>query len=265
MKIVVLIFTLALAAIESSAASVSHRLVGEEKSLELSINGTIVATDAQAVARILSAHPQRHVTASLSSLGGDLDAAMKIGRALRARGATVGVWSGQCLSSCVLIYAAGVERYNPAETALKLGSGTPQSTGLGVHRFYFSHLSPHASTAEISKFRNKMKDQIRRYLSEMNVSHSLLDLMESTPPEQMKMLRINELNQVGLTRLDPVHEEKQVAQQAAYFGISSAEFRRRQAAARQHCALQDRARAAKLGTLGDLDFGCEPDFIRSGR
>lgn len=88
--------------------------------------------------------------------------------------------------------------------------------------------------------------------------------MEGTPPEQMRMLKLDELHQFGLAHIDPVFDEKRVALRAAYFKITSAELRKREVAAEAHC---DRLIGGLDKNRSDflrLAIDCEPDFIRKG-
>jgi len=136
-------------------------------------------------------------------------------------------------------------------------------TGIGIHRFYFSSLPASANTADIQAVRNKQKEHIKSYLEEMNVSSQLLDAMEATPPEAMRMLKVKELASFGLAGRDPVYDEKTVAEGAASVGVSSSEYRKRTVEAKAYCQkLFDKRR----GTVDlDLLLACEPNYVKAGR
>ena len=75
----------------------------------------------------------------------------------------------------------------------------------------------------------------RAYLEDMHVSPELLDLMNSIPPDQIKVLSTAEQQRYGLTDVDPIFDERQTADAAHTLGITSEELRRRGALADQKC------------------------------
>jgi hypothetical protein len=99
-------------------------------------------------------------TIGIDSPGGSIDEAMKIGRLLRNRERWVAVpENGECASACVLILAGGVRRY-------PLGR-------VGIHRPYFEELDPSVTSAGADQAYKAMFQEIRNYLSEMNVPTAL--------------------------------------------------------------------------------------------
>lgn len=107
--------------------------------------------------------------------------------------------------------------------------------GVGLHRPYFADLPPNLSTSEISQKREQMRNEVASYMKEMNISVRLLDLMEAIPPEKMKMLTKSEVSDLGLDAPDPVWDEKHVANNAKYYGITSAEYRQLEQTAKRKC------------------------------
>ena len=73
----------------------------------------------------------------------------------------------------------------------------------------------------------------QEYLSEMDVATSLVDEMISIPPESIKILSYDEMVRYRLFGYDANYEEKQTAEAAAVFGISSSEKRRRDLVAKK--------------------------------
>ena len=252
------------------AATITHAAEGKnaDDRLRIQIDGAITRQDVSAVETVLNRYPKREVAVKISSSGGDVEAALDIGRLLRGRQASIAIIE-QCYGSCVLLYSGAVERMNPARPSSmffekKRMNGT---TGLGLHRFYFAALSADASSQQVTVARNTLRDKIARYLRDMNVSTQLLDAMEAVPPEGMKMLTLKEANALGLSDTDPVYEEQQVAWHAARYKITSAEYRKRSVAAESYCIEQDRK---KVCAKGDIDcafgyiFDCRMKFIQSG-
>jgi hypothetical protein len=158
----------------------------------------------------------------LESDGGDLSAAMRIGRTLRNLNATVWIRRGsRCRSACVLMLAAGARREVSGE--------------VGVHRPYFGDLPPRLSASGAAKLVRDLDSSILAYLDEMNVPRALLDRMKAVPPETMHRLSPDELGRFMLTGSDPVYDERVVARLAHTYGVTSAEYRKRDAVANRFC------------------------------
>lgn len=156
----------------------------------------------------------------VSSPGGEVDAALKMGKAIRKAQMDLVISDiGRCASSCVFLYAGAVIRtpYAPIE----------------IHRPYFG-----ASTDSFeltNKKYNLIEQKIKIYLREMNVSDSLFELMMSTPPERTQKLNLEELEKLGLGLTDPVYEEYMENKSAARAGITKQEWLRKKSYARQKC------------------------------
>jgi hypothetical protein len=112
----------------------------------------------------------------LESPGGDVDAALIAGRALRQSKATVHVYGSPdkatCSSSCIFLFAGAVERFN--------------SGGLAIHNFFV--VSEGLTYDEVTKTRRRLEASIRTFLVEMNVSPQLYDRMLSVPPQRLRLL-----------------------------------------------------------------------------
>lgn len=158
----------------------------------------------------------------LLSDGGSVEAAMELGRVIRKYGMEVIVpTDSHCFSSCVLALAAGADR-------LPFGR-------IGIHRPYFGDLSNQASIEEIRKRQNAVRLKIRSYLAEMDVSPTLMDLMLSIPPEKVRILSKQELSDLRLTGKDPSFEEREIARQAKFWGLTSSEYRARSEVVSSRC------------------------------
>lgn len=165
------------------------------------------------------------ITATLfvSSRGGNVYEAMKIGRWMREKkvGVVIGP-STQCYSSCVYLLAAGLTR-------LTLGGE------VGIHRPYFTQLND-----DLAGGMRKLLSSSREYFEEMNVPSSLADEMFSTPPEKMLVLGERELSRFRLNQADMVYQERQDLLAASDYGMSRGEYlARRNAAERdsdKYCA-----------------------------
>jgi hypothetical protein len=179
----------------------------------------------------------------LNSTGGDVDAAMSIGRIVRRiDGFTRVERNAHCYSSCALIYIAGVDRYVGVDL---LGTGL-----IGLHRPYFASF-PQAR-AVIEREAPQMLQSLKRYIEEMGLSDSFYNQMVTTEPSSMVLYGDSLCQRLractgssgyrDIYRLvpqrDPTFDEIEVAYDARWYGIDTAEMRRRAAAA-ESCGIRD--------------------------
>jgi hypothetical protein len=156
----------------------------------------------------------------VESQGGDVEAALRIGRVLRELNAWVFVpYNSVCFSACVLIVAGGVDR-----TIIGF---------LGIHRPYLSVLDRGQREREVVIQVTRIDNLISSYLREMRIPLSLLDAMKGVAPQDMRILSAEALQNFGLNSSDPIFDEMRTAHDAYRFGTNSAELRRRQAIANQ--------------------------------
>jgi len=182
------------------------------------IEGTIQKTDVDIFSKGVEDSRSTVVNVLLDSHGGDVYAAMAIGRVLRENELSVAVAvPAECLSSCALIYIAGVQRVN---------FGT-----IGLHRPYL--IGSPLQTAEISKAMPKMLQDIRSYVSEMGVTEEFFNIMVNTDPANVRLYRADIEDLVP--EKDPVWEEIDVARQARQYGISTEEYRTREKYGEKTC------------------------------
>jgi hypothetical protein len=193
---------------------------------EIKFVGHITREDLKRINAIVAAprNPEEcqggYLTVLLDSDGGDVESAIAIGR--RLRDLEMRAIVKNCKSACVFILAGAVKR------VIIL----PQS--VRIHRPYFTDLPQGSPATEIQKRRRAANEQLRRYLDEMNVPTSLLDEMNSTPPHEFRALTQSEIDRY-LPATDPDFDEKQTMKWAKALKISMAEYRRRDAAAREEC------------------------------
>lgn len=212
----------------------------------LEIKGPISPDTARNVER-LAGIPRRvdhgKLMVEIESRGGDVDAAMSIGRHLRKLNARISTC--RCASACVLILAAGVERRPSGYCNSRI---EPE---IGVHRLYESYVDS-KEQIEITRQRRRAKlQEVRAYLDEMGIPSTLMDLMESIPPDAMRNLSAAELKTYHLEGDDPAWDEHVVAQRASAIGITSAEYRRRKVLSDDLCRDEERAKDRALGSGWD--------------
>jgi hypothetical protein len=158
-------------------------------------------------------------TVFLDSDGGDVYAAMDIGRLIRAALGQVNVAvPAKCLSSCALIYIAGIRRFN---------AGT-----VGLHRPYLNG-SP-KSAAEISQTYPKLIADVRKYVAEMGITEEFSNIMLNTDPADMRVYVTDEIKAI-VPDADPQFDEIETARGARKYGIDTAEYRIRDQRASAEC------------------------------
>jgi hypothetical protein len=175
---------------------------------------------------------------SLNSNGGDLETALKMGRLIRtANYHYVGVGPrSACLSSCVLILAAGKFR--------------DVSGKVGIHRIYFVDDKATTSDSQKEQYRG-LEASVRQFLSDVNIAPSLYDDMQRISPTKIKYLSASELDRYGLNRDDPYADSAKIARIAASLKITSGEYIKRAQRAEQECsAIQ--GRDARISCAGRI-------------
>ena len=177
-------------------------------------------------------------TIHLNSPGGNLYEAFRLGRFIRASqawadvgpdsfGAPVDTYTESCASACVFVFAGAILHFAGLD-----GLADSSPTSLIVHRPY---LEDAGAVPSLNSAWRQMPIDMRNYLSEMNIPESLADLMLSIEPDKPRPLTKAEVEQFGLSGFDPVEEERLTANSAAFYGLTSGEYRRRMPSARAAC------------------------------
>ena len=189
----------------------------------LFIDGEItpgLAHQAKEVADRATASGGKYTGLRISSNGGDLEEALKIGQLARTLEWMVVVpKDGVCYSSCVLVLAGGVSRH-------------PLGT-IGIHRPYFA--SGAASTNDARDAYASIRKEVTDFLQDGGIRTTLWDDMLNTPPEQIRELSFPELETYGLWGKDPSFVEKKARQQMQWYGIDRAELNRRTVEGKRLC------------------------------
>lgn len=127
---------------------------------------------------------------SFHSGGGNVDAAMRFGRAIRTLGlSTVQIRSAECASACALTFLGGAQRFAEA------GS-------IGVHRASFSGALGAGSQDAVSAVQ-ALTAAIISYMIEMGADPGLLQLSLSTDSSDMRYLTSTEMRQYRVTTWGP--------------------------------------------------------------
>ena len=156
----------------------------------------------------------------LDSKGGDVSAAIKIGKLIRKYDGQTIIGSfpaviaenPKCYSSCALIFNAGVRR--------AVIDGV-----LGLHRPYLSALPQSRETVE--KQVPLMLSMLKNYVNEMGITDNFYQQMVNTEPSRMMMYYSD--NYTGLVpEIDAVYAEVEIARDARRYGITTSEMRQRE-------------------------------------
>jgi hypothetical protein len=184
----------------------------------------------------------------IDSPGGNVAAAMAIGRMIRKERLTVLVWKGQeCLSACVMVLVGAAHRGFYGK--------------IGIHRPFFDPPidSQPLTPDKVRDNYQRMLQEIRSYLREMNVSERLADDMLAIGPANVRYLSRKQLEDYGLGAVDPIEQETIDLQEAQALGLDRREYMRRKALSLATC-LED----SSLKTL-DAILACEERVMKSGR
>ena len=151
----------------------------------------------------------------LSGKGGDIDAAMDLGRLLRKMGIFTLVAKGdQCLSACVLAFMGGERRVVAGR--------------LGIHR---PSLPVKLDTPDRHGRFRYLQKVLRNYIEELDFPASLYEAVMVVPPESMHMLDQADLKRFYLDGISPSSEDAADAAAASRMGISMIEYLQRKAKA----------------------------------
>lgn len=222
------VLLLSVAVLEVSAAQAGRLppevqfAAGDRTRFFITLDGLITKRLALGLAE-LEAHGARPYALRVrSSAGGDIEAAMAVGRFLRKYEVPAMV-AGPCASACVLVIAGAVSRqYDDAP-----------NVRIGLHR-------PYALRSEADYTATKARvdarnTALRGYLSEMNVPASFFEAMNAIPSDQMRYVTPSELTQLGLSEVDPIYEEFKDGESARRLQISRIEYLSRRAQFRDEC------------------------------
>jgi hypothetical protein len=196
---------------------------------DLILKGSITAADAALVDATECVRVTMYIH---DSPGGDANAAMHIGRWARERNAFISVVTDAfCYSSCPLVYIGGVRRSNFGE--------------IGLHRPYLA--GDPRPESEVETLVSQLLAEIRDYIDELGVAPEFASLMINTPPSAMRKYRTDQVYEfVPIT--DPTYDELTVAREARNYGVTTDEYRRRDAEAEQSCV------ASRLGFARYMDI-----------
>lgn len=129
---------------------------------------------------------------------------------------------------------------------------------LGIHRPY---LATESEDAEEVRNRYKMMEStVEQYIADMGVDHRFYQLMMNTQPEDIRVFEDDEVYML-VPQHDSLMEEVYINSYAKLYGISIIEYRRRSAQANS-CQIQQ---MAVLDCRSAARWGVSEDVFRSGK
>ena len=156
---------------------------------------------------------------SLAGSGGDVDAAMELGRVLRKLGVSTLVARGeQCLSSCVFAFMGGDRRTAAGR--------------IGIHRPYFSSAR---KVPDRRTYYRQLQKRLQQYIEDLDFPPSLYEAVMAVPPESISILTSADLKRFYLQGMSPSTEDEADAAAARDLGISVLEYLQQKAQA-EPCA-----------------------------
>jgi hypothetical protein len=167
---------------------------------------------------------------TLDSLGGNLQAAMEIGKFIRDQKLSAMIdSSAKCVSACVFVLAGATQR--------KIRGA------VGIHRPYFATVGNANSPDVVIHEYRELLEQARDYLTNMGVAARLLDEMLRIEPNDVRYLTRTELDSYGLGESPPGDDIETLAslkeavtiKAAAAYGLSRQEYNRRSALISRTC------------------------------
>jgi ATP-dependent protease ClpP protease subunit len=223
---------------------------------DVHLKGTITKDDPARFRAVAATIDTLSPSVRLDSDGGDVFAAMDIGRQIRAKSMRTNTY--RCVSACVFIYAGGVSRY--ATTSILTGS-----TGVGIHRPYNTDTGI-TSLGEADKRYKQLDSTVRAYFKEMNVSDGLADDMLRIQPQDVKFLTRAEAERYGLVGDDPSYADLMVSRSATYYGISKQDYFRREKRVEAECprviATIEGGRIRFKPGASEARYVCEESILR---
>jgi hypothetical protein len=181
--------------------------------VQVFLHGNITPTDvygAKLMEHLLKKATQKIAgnVVSFASNGGEVDAAMEVGRILRKLGvSTVVAQADQCLSSCVFAFMGGDRRTAAGR--------------IGIHRTYSS------SARKVPVRRvlyRQLQKRLQEYIEELDFPPSLYEAMMAVPPQSVNILASSDLKKFYLEGMSPSIEDEADAASARGLGISVAEY-----------------------------------------
>ena len=131
---------------------------------------------------------------------------------------------------------------------------------IGIHRPFSGRTDPR-DYQSVQLEQRRLAKLAKEYLEEVNISPALWDAMVRVPPEKIRLLSRPELDNFGISELDPVEQELEDAAEAWKYGLSKIEFMRRKAHVDASCERELRS-GKEMGNF-DKYYDCRSRILSS--
>ena len=183
-----------------------------DSSLFVDISGTITNQDSKTFDNLIQELGSRRLYVRLDSVGGDVFAAMHMGRLIRKHdGVAIISVPSKCYSGCALVFIAGVIRHNLGE--------------LGLHRPY--QVSVLQDRQANDKQLPRMLALIKQYVTEMGITENFYDQMMNNGHTETAIYRMDSYANL-VPEMDPGFLEVQFAYGARRYGMTAAQMRQKE-------------------------------------
>jgi hypothetical protein len=137
----------------------------------------------------------------VDSQGGEIFAALEIGRIMRAERALISVGRGaSCISACVFLLMGAIERHISVDARVGIHRPSLRAPQEGGPR--------QGSEDEVVA---AIAEQLVLYAQQMNVPRTIIDALMLVPPDRVEFLSASELATYGIKRVDTVALEERRA------------------------------------------------------
>jgi hypothetical protein len=158
--------------------------------------------------------------AFLNSPGGDVVAALAIGRIFRRLHVSTYVLKGtECTSSCVFLLVGSVYRVVDGR--------------VGLHRPYYA--SPITDYSKAAGSVREMERTVQEYFDEMDVPRTIYDRMRQIAPENVEYVDARNFKSLGIPEIDPSQDQLMRSLHAKKLGLTMSEYTRRATVVAQEC------------------------------
>lgn len=187
------------------------------------VRGTISFQTVKEAQSFFLTHGEKTLVANFDSLGGDVRAAIELGRLIRKHLVTTQLLVGDCASACVLAFVGGVNRTAPVK-----------QPKFGIHSPYSADTKEATYKDADGRFKATAALSIQ-YLRDMNIPISLYEEMLRYPAESMHLMTRDELSRHRVLGMDPAEQDRRDSNMARYYGVDKQTYLSRKQLAKIEC------------------------------
>jgi ATP-dependent protease ClpP protease subunit len=196
--------------------------------------------------------PKKTVEVYVDSPGGDLEAAIQLGRLFRDSAPVTAVVAPAsiCASACVMSLVGATNRVIGGKVA--------------IHRPYTVDAA-NRSYADLQSQFSSVDASARKYLADMNIASTFYDEMLRHPPESVRILGAAELKAYRISGWDYVYEESMQRRHAKHLGISRQTYLERLSLADKICSTPASRNSTEGADGLAKRYDCQSRVLSTGR